>query len=102
MIGKGGGGGGISIYVTNGIEFSEREELGYFDEELEALFIDIDKEELGTDKNTIVGVSYRIPGTSAENFNHKIERSLSRISHENKLLLFDGRHKYGPPKVRYT
>ena len=53
------------------------------------LFIEIDKEELGTDKNTIVGVIYRIPGTSAENFNHKIERSLSRISHEKNYLMGD-------------
>ena len=50
----------------------------------------MDKEQLGTDKNTIVGVIYRIPGTSAENFNHKIERSLSRTSYENKYCYLMG------------
>lgn len=83
-------GGGVSIYVEENIKYKERVDLEHFDENLETVFIEIDKEELGTKKNTIIGVIYRIPGTSPEDFNTKIAQTLSKISLENKSCYLMG------------
>ena len=68
------------------------------------VFIEIEKSQIGTDRNVIMGLMYRIPGTSAANFNDKLNISLQKISLENKIcqlmrdlnldLLKQDRHQY--------
>ena len=73
--------GGVTFYIQEDIEFTVRDDLGEFDEELEMVFIEIDKSQIGTDRNVILGLSvYRIPGASAANFSDKLNISY-RKSH---------------------
>ena len=67
-----------------------RDDLVEFDEELEMVFIEIDKSQIGTDRNVIWGLVYRIPGTSAANFNDKLNISLQKISLENEICQLMG------------
>ena len=52
--------------------------------------IKIDKSQIGTDRNVILGLVYRIPSTSAANFNDKLNISLQKISPENKICQLMG------------
>ena len=54
------------------------------------LFIEIDKSQIGTHRNVILGLVYRIPGTSTANFNDKLNISLQKISLENKICQLMG------------
>ena len=83
--------GGVTFYIQEDIEFTVRDDLGEFDEELEMVFIEIDKSQIGTDRNAILGLSvYRIPGTSVANFNDKLNIYLQKISLENKICQLMG------------
>ena len=83
-------GGGVTFYIQEDIEFTVRDDLGEFDEELEMVFIEIDESQIGTDRNVILGFAYRIPGASAANFNEKLTISLLKISLENKICQLMG------------
>ena len=83
-------GGGVTFYIQEDIKFTIRDDLGEFDEELEMIFIEIEKSQIGTDRNVILGLMYRIPGTSAANFNDKLNISLQKISLENKICQLMG------------
>ena len=83
-------GGGVTFYIKEDIEFTVRDDVGEFDEELEMVFIEIDKSQIGTDRNVILGLVYRIPGTQAANFNDELNISLQKISLENKICQLMG------------
>ena len=83
-------GGGVTFYTQGDIEFTVRDDIGEFDDELEMIFIEIDKSQIGTDRNVLLGLVYRIPGTSAANFNDKLNISLQKISLENKICQLMG------------
>ena len=54
------------------------------------VFIEINKSQIGTNRNVILGLVYRKPGTSAANFNDKLIISLQKISLENKIYQLIG------------
>ena len=54
------------------------------------LFIEIDKRQIGTDRNVILRLVHGKPGTSAANFNDKLNISLQKISLENKICQLMG------------
>ena len=84
------GGGGVSIFVENSIEYFVREDLCYQNDNIETLFIEIDKDQIGKDKNVLIGVIYRPPDTDIKSFNTSISEILSTIKNENKLTYFLG------------
>ena len=55
--------------IKDDIAFTISDDLGEFNEELETIFIKINKRQIGNDRNDILGLVCRIPGTSAVNFN---------------------------------
>ena len=51
-------GGGVSIYTQDFLEYYTREDLCYQNSTIESVFIEIDKDQIGKDKNVSIGVVY--------------------------------------------
>ena len=56
-------GGGVGIFVKAHIPYCKREQFCLSDEFIETIFLEFDKDCMGTDKGIIVGVIYRPPNT---------------------------------------
>ena len=83
-------GGGVGIFVKNGICFSKREDLCIFEEYVECVTIEIEKSSLNSDKNIIVCLIYRPPNTYTLVFNEMFSDLLDIIKRENKLCYILG------------
>ena len=70
--------------------FSERNDISIFDDELESVFKEINKSQLCTENNVIVGVIYRPPNMDINTFNEKLGRIVDQIKSENKLYYLLG------------
>ena len=83
-IGKVDLGGGVGLYVSDDIEFKEREDFCFSDVDIaESLFIEVLRPGV---KNIIVGIAYRPPNQGVDEFLTKINESLGKISRENKIV----------------
>ena len=78
-------GGGVSLLIKNHLEFTVRNDLCVSDASAESLFIEIDKDVVGKNKNVIVGVIYRPPDTDMKHFNEHLEPLLNTIKSEDKI-----------------
>ena len=56
----------MSLYVKNGIQYKLRENFKNNENLFERVFIEIDKNEFGSNKNIIIGVIYKPPNTSVK------------------------------------
>ena len=82
-------GGGIGIYIKDGINFTERNDL-MCPKELENLFdyIFIEVQQSAPLKNVLVGVLYRPPGNSSvHTFTIHLKTFLPKLSDENKYTI---------------
>ena len=61
-------GGGVSIFVRDDINYKPRPDLDIFNENMESVFIEIDRNGINVDKNIIVGIIYRPPNTDPNLF----------------------------------
>ena len=89
-------GGGIAVYVKNGIQFKVRDDIA-FPENSRNMFDGLFLEILGHDdsgscrKNSIIGVIYRSPSfPSIQDFNDTLSQLLDRITLENKNIILTG------------
>ena len=64
-------GGGVSLSIRNHIPFLPRNDLAYFDCEMESVFIEVDKSVFQSSYNMIIGVVYRMPDSSVEVFDER-------------------------------
>ena len=78
-------GGGVSLFLNEGIPFFVRDDLTVCTDLYECLFVEIDKQYVGTDKNIVAGVIYRIPGTDIKEFNIYFRDTLNVIKRENRI-----------------
>ena len=83
-------GGGVSLYIKDGIDYTRREDLCVMNNFAETLFIEIDKDVFNYDKNVIIGVLYRPPDTDMKTFNVFINDLTSRIKTESKCCYILG------------
>ena len=92
-------GGGVSLDILQGIAFALRNDLDYFDSEMETVFIEIDTSIFNTGANIVIGVIYRMPvigviyrmpNSSVDVFNDRISDILNIIQKEHKLCYFLG------------
>jgi hypothetical protein len=83
-------GGGVSLFLKSHINYTQRNDLQIFCQELESLFIEIPKDCLGSTKNTLVGVIYRPPGTDLENFLILLNDLLDKICHDDVNIYLMG------------
>jgi hypothetical protein len=75
-------GGGVSLFISSKFEFKPRPDLDTFNDDIESLFIEIPTtRELNP---LIIGVIYRPPNRSFQNFIKILEDILRVIKHENK------------------
>ena len=83
-------GGGVSLLIKQNICYSLRHDLSVFSDHVESLFIEFAKTEVNTSKDVIVGVIYRPPGGSIEDFNVIFSDMVNGIKHENKIVYLVG------------
>ena len=80
-------GGGVSIFIQDSLEYFPREDLCHQNNSIESVFIEIDKNQLGKNRNVIVGVVYRPPNSDINMFNGHISNFLTKIKSERKYVL---------------
>ena len=83
-------GGGVLLHIRKYITFILRNDLDYFDSEMETVFIEIDKCIFDTDSNIVIGVIYRMPNSSVDVFNDRISDVMNVIQEERKLCYLLG------------
>ena len=83
-------GGGVALFIKENIDFLNREKLSIFDNDLESIFIEIDKDQLNTKQNVIIGSVYRPPGAEIKTFHEKLKLILEVVTRENKLCYLMG------------
>jgi hypothetical protein len=77
-------GGGVSIFVNEKWNYRERPDLNVSSDDIEMLWIEIDKDSSKTKTNLIVGTIYRRPGSDIHDFNTKLQLILTSIRQEQK------------------
>ena len=78
-------GGGVALCVMKHLNYIERPDLALYDNDIESVFIEVNKDKLHLEKNIIIGVLYRPPGNDIRTFNEKLESILQKIRRENKV-----------------
>ena len=83
-------GGGVAVCVKDCIPFTKRNDLSIFNCDIESVFVEIDKDQVGASKNIVIGTIYRPPGNDLGVFNTEISDLLDILKKENKLLYIMG------------
>ena len=83
-------GGGVAIFLKRGISYQNRNDLEHMGDIYESVFIEIDKDAFSKNKNVIIGVIYRPPGTDLEIFNEHISILLNKLKNEYKFCYLMG------------
>ena len=83
-------GGGVSIFVTDGLNFKKRNDLCLSTDHCECIFLEFAKSDVNYDKNVIVGVVYRPTDGSITVFNESLQNILTSMVNENKYCYVMG------------
>ena len=83
-------GGGIGLFVRNGVSYKSRADLTTFEYYCESLFIEIDKSVFGSERNILIGVIYTPPNTDIKLFIDHTKEVLEYVQTENKVLYLVG------------
>ena len=84
------GGGGVSLYIKDFIQYNIWDKLCFQKKTLETLFIEINKDKFNKKQNIIVGVIYRPPDTDIREFNDYVIQCLTQIKAEKKFVFVGG------------
>ena len=76
-------GGGISVFIKEGINFKIRNDLNVMLPYVEVLFVEVNYD----DKNYMVGIVYRVPNTKVADFVTKINELIEPIRNNFELIL---------------
>ena len=80
------GGGGVSLFIKNDIEYLVRQDLTIQNPSMEALFIELRNGQIGNSRDMIIGVVYRPPDTEVVQFNELLSQTLSKIKGEKNVI----------------
>ena len=83
-------GGGVSLMISNEINYKIRSDLNTNTVDFQLLWIEITENSQMNSKNTIIGVIYRRPGSDIETFNELLGKVLETIKNENKTCIHTG------------
>ena len=83
-------GGGVAVLLKEGMRYLERPDIDIFNEVIESVFVEIDKDALKCNANVLVGVVYRPPGTDMNLFNEQMGLLMDVIKTENKICYIVG------------
>ena len=76
-------GGGVGVYIRKDISFNRRTDLDVFTDFLESIFIELEQ----SNSSTIIGVMYRPPGQSLDDFFKTLNSILDIVRKENFLFV---------------
>ena len=83
-------GGGVSMFIDSRILYQDRNDINIDIEYVDTLAIEIPKEELNTNHNTVIISIYRPPSIQQNLFTEKLGDLLNYLSRENKLIYILG------------
>ena len=83
-------GGGCSLFVQNYFNVIERKDISIMDNNIEALFIELQKNDTKLENNCIIGVIYRPPSQDINDYCNKLSEILLKIKDENKIVYIMG------------
>ena len=81
------GGGGVSLYIHDSLEYLRRDDISINNATLESVFVEIEKNQICSAQNVIIGVVYRPPDTDISIFNQHLETMLQMINSEKKKIV---------------
>ena len=76
-------GGGISVFIREGINYKIRDDLTIITPSVEALFIEVNN----SDVTYLIGVTYRVPNTNVNDFNEQINSIIEPIKNKYEVIL---------------
>ena len=80
----------MALFIRDNLNISKRNHLAHFDEDIESVYIEIDKDQLHTSRHIIKGVIYRPPNRDIASFNDKLCIAVERMKKENRLCYLLG------------
>ena len=83
-------GGGVSLFINQNISAFARIEFSSISDDMETIFVEMSKDDIGMDKNVVIGLVYRPPNRNVELFNEKVVRILDDLNKENKYVYIMG------------
>ena len=82
------GGGGVALLIKEGITYRERQDLGTFKEgTFESAFIELVRP--GVEKNDVIGIVYRPPGSDITEFNEEMMKVTRTLNNTNCYIMGD-------------
>ena len=78
------------MYIKSDIQFQQRNGIGSFGGDVNALFIEFDGKYVGLKGNVIVGILYRPPNTSVQEFNANLMSLFDKLKLERKICYLMG------------
>ena len=82
------GGGGVALFIKEGLTYKTRPDLGIFEEgEFESVFVEINRG--GGRRNDVVGVVYRPPRAALSVFNERMAQLLGKLGGVNGYIMGD-------------
>ena len=83
-------GGGVGLFLKDHIDYTVREDLLIFCDIMESLFVEIPGSEFKMEKNIILGIIYRPPGTDLNQFSDLFGNILEIVKKENQFCYLLG------------
>ena len=77
-------GSGVAVCISDNVNIMERQDLELLDESMESVFVEINKSQVQSLKDIIVGVIYRPPNKDIDIFNNHMKLLLEKLQKENK------------------
>ena len=87
---KGKRGGGVSLFLRQGIDYQTCDYLTLMNDFLESVFVQLSYESIKSTRDIIVGVIYRKPNTDVKSFVHEVSNLLSLLQQTNKVVYIMG------------
>ena len=82
-------GGGVALYIDSNLQYKVRNDLNLGDN-TNSIFVEIDRNQLKSKYNTIIGCIYRPPSYSLQSFNDSLTNMLSILQKKKKHILIAG------------
>ena len=83
-------GGGVSLLISDQVEYQLRDDLTIQNQYMETLFVELTNNTGFKNKNVICGIVYRPPNTDIKIFNQRLSELLDKIKADGKLTYMMG------------
>ena len=78
-------GGGVSLFIKNGIEYVKSDDLSVFNNDIESLFIEVTNMKSSSGRAIVVGVIYTPPDQDINEFSITMSTILDKLKSEKKV-----------------